>query len=187
MIYVITTNDLSKSGYYVDNDNFQVSLLEEMVKPPKMSVNLKITTFYNQADDVEGFIEEYNEDESDDVYEFIQIPYLFNSIETIIGKIKKFYNDNIDGKLDEDKDDLMVVTVIPGKLGRTIVKDMNTMLRKAKIEVEVMSLYQLFGVSESSEMSKIIKNKLGTEFVYDEDPIFFSYAIYQTLGIGRAD
>ena len=85
------------------------------------------------------------------------------------------------------KSDLMVVTVIPGKLGRTIVKDMNTMLRKAKIEVEVMSLYQLFGVSESSEMSKIIKNKLGTEFVYDEDPIFFSYAIYQTLGIGRAD
>lgn len=187
MIYVLGANDLSKESMFSENGNFQISLLEETINPPKQKVSLKLTLFYNLADDITDIIEEYQEDNSsNDTYEFEQVPYINSAIVNISEKVEEFYEKNVRPFDDEDKPDIMFALAIPGKIGIQIEKDLNKFFHSKKIEIRVMSLYRLFGVTTPEEMTKIIKNKLGTEFIYTDDPLFFTFSIYTAMGIGRA-
>lgn len=189
MIYVLGSNDLSRESMFGENGNFQLSLLEETVRPPRGKISLKITTFYNQADDILNVMEDYGEGivDSGDEYQFEQVPYIDTAVKNISELVKVYYEKNVLPLDEEDRPDVMFALCIAGKIGTKIEMMLNKYFHTNKMEIRVMSLYRLYGASNTEEMTKIMKNKLGTEFIYSDDPLFFTYSAYISMGIGRTE
>ena len=190
MIYVLCSNDISDSKLYKENDNFQCVILEEGRKTAlSMNESLRFNLFYALDEDYEQLLEDYGVSDKDYDYQYTLVAYLHDYIDIVVKKISDYYTENIRDINTDDDDagnvDLMVVSALPGKTGRKLIREINETLRKKNIDITVINLYEMYGCEDITMLTNVLKKRLGTEFIYPEDPFHLAYAIYRTLGIGR--
>ena len=90
----------------------------------------------------------------------------------------------IQSKDEDNKEELLLTSCCDYNWNKQVVKYVNTQLGDYDDQTETtcINLYQYLKVPGMTAMVRMLKNILGTDFIYPEDPVAFGYAVYRILG-----
>lgn len=190
MIHVITSNHVPVKSIRQYNDNFiichhrtELSLLP--FSKTKMKHVFQI--YYQDGIDVD---EEDYKNTVDLNYSFLPVPEITECLDMILQSIMGFYAvekmrvENSDDSADSEEETVVIVACNP-EWNRQTVKYLNEGFKSRKIPVECLDVFRHFRMSNAEKLATMVKNVLGSDFVYADEPISFSYALDRALiGMG---
>lgn len=190
MIHVITSNHIPVKSIRQYNDNFILCHHHtEAVPLPFSKTKMKhIFQIYHQ-DGVDAGEEDYK-NTIDLNYSFFPVPIITECLNMILQSIMGFYAaekmrvENSDDSEDSEEETVVIVACNP-EWNRQVVKYLNDGFKSRKIPVECLDIYRHFSIVNTDKLTAMVKNILGSEFVYADEPISFSYALDRALiGMG---
>lgn len=177
MIIVLASNKLDNPKMYDDNQDFMITALyaerSDVMRDAISYYNNELfNTYYKSGMNMEDVIAEYSpEDDSsddDDEYNFIEKVYISEVIEEIAANISTL-----------EEYDPKIIIAIEGLFGTLVTSKLNKIFRSNSVELEAVNLFQYYKISNLEALTKSVKSSLNTNFIYPEDPISFSYALYK--------
>lgn len=184
MIHVITTNPIYMDKIHDYIENFIICHLYQkpMLPLADRSLGYYFRIYHQDGMDLSDY-EEYL-DEPNFKYEFIPVPTVTTALDQIV---QDLCDSEVDLELDaEDSDyspDELIFAVCGPSLDMTykLCKYLNRMLQEEESEITPMNLYKYLHMTKIEQIAESMKMQLGTDMVYQDDPIAFSYVLNQLM------
>ena len=188
MLHIITSNILPIRNIRSYTDNFVIChLFQKPSNIPYREIKYKYDFHIFHQDEMELETEEYM-NSIDMEFHFIDKPDITQSLDQIIQTLQSLYEKyNCNNNLDEtqqsefDQEDFQVIIACDKNWNRQVFKYIQNKICDVGVDISIIDLYQYFNITNLDKLKSLIQSMLGTEFIYPEDPISFSYALYQTI------
>ncbi|MCM1230279.1 MAG: hypothetical protein NC489_09100 [Ruminococcus flavefaciens] len=184
MIHVVTTNPIDISSIHEYANNFIICHVYQKVMLPladgSMGYHFKI--YHQDGMDLCEY-DEY-ENQPNFKYEFIPVATITEALDHIVEDV---YNSEVDLELDAEDDDSSPDQLILSVCGSTMkltymmCKYMNNQFKEEESESTALNLYKYLRMVKLSQIADSMKMQLGTDMVYEEDPVAFSYVLSQLM------
>lgn len=184
MIHVITTNPIDISSIHNYAENFIIVHLTQKFLMPFADGSLG---YYFKIYHQDGMdLSDYDEylDAPNFKYEFIPVPTITVALDGIAEDI---CNSEIDLELDAEDADMIPDELILATCSSTpmitsmICKYLNNQLKENESDVSALNLYKYLHMVKLSQIADSMKMQLGTEMVYEEDPVAFSFVLNKLM------
>lgn len=183
MLHVITSNPIEVTSLAKYNDNFIiVHLTEKLIAPTadgRKGYHFKI---YHQ----DGMsTDEFDDYETIPGYKYELIPTRsINDAFVAIADDLVEAEDKAESEaaeFDFVPDQIVVACACGKQWNSKAVQYINNEI-SLDAETRVFDIYRYLKITKESQLEAYVKANLQTEFVYPEDPVAYSYALYQVLG-----
>lgn len=182
MVHILTSNAVPIRSIREYNDNFLICHLSTskivVFNPPKTCYNFHL---YHQE---EYDISTEGEYENTDDMKFLSYPVvgITEALDRIASSIIHEVESIPPQAGEDDIPDEHIIAVACGyNWTPQVVKYLNTRFAEAECDLKCLNLYQYMKVVDIQKMANIVKQSLGSEFVYPEDPIAFSFSIHKAM------
>lgn len=184
MIHLVTTNPIAISNIHEYVDNFVICHLfqEPMLPLADMSLGYHFKIYHQDGMDLSEY-EEYL-DEPNFKYEFIPVATLTEALDHIIQDV---CDSEIDSELDAEESDsspdqlTLAVCGFNLRLTYLVCKYLNRGLKEEESEMDTLNLYKYLQMTKLSKIADSMKMQLGTDMIYEEDPVAFSFVLNQLI------
>lgn len=178
MINIITSNIIPITSIKRYNNDFMFCHhYKRRVLLPFNETKVKhIFQIFHQTDmdcDVESYT---NSTELE--FNFIQKPTMLECLDDIASALCEQFDHQKD---DDNPEEIMIVVACDISWNNQVVSYLNKALQSRGIDTTCLNLYQYLRIADYDKIKTMMKNILGSEFIYPEDPISFSYAIDRAL------
>lgn len=174
MIHIITSNHVPVTSikHYVDNFMI-VHHYKRQILLPYSDPKLKhIFQTYIQTE------MDYPEDEFEDTAQFEfhihEMSTMIESIDQIILAIYDQWKKIKDSGSDEDT---MIICACVPEWNTSLCSYMNKIMHSKGMDTTCLNWYQALHAPSIESMKNIMTNRLGTKFIYPDEPVSFAYAI----------
>lgn len=179
MIQILTSNKiLSKSiKSYVDNFIFCFlhTKYQYPMNPPKLIYQFDI--FYQ--DGMEFDQDDYSNTDTM-IFKFHPVNAITTALEEISSMIVDLELDN--EEQDEDlQEDNQFCVCCDYLTNQQIVQYLNHQFNELDSDTTCLNLYQYLKITDTEKLVHLVKMVLSTDFVYPDEPISFSYALYKAI------
>lgn len=179
MIFIVTSNLIDVSSIKDIQDGYVISLLRDS-KNLVMVSNPTVYQYhlYSQGDMMLSDI--YQSDET--------LRFQFDTVSSfseVIEEISRQIYEKEKSELSKDEDvreDITVIVCCNYPWNRQMVRALNQELSDIGSDIECLDLYKYLKVGSMDRMVQGLKGMLNTDHVYPDDPVAFSYALYQVVG-----
>lgn len=186
MLHIITSNAVPVRNIKEYNDNFVIChLFQKEMNAPFSRMKMKYDFHVFHQDEMEFDQEEYM-NSADMEFHFNSEPDITESLKAIIQTIDS-YNEKYNGKDGEDEDnpeEFQVIVACNKQWNKQVVKYLRQRFHDKGLDITPLDIYEYFGIVNMDKLKNMIQSALGSEFVYPEDPVSFSYALYMTFAGG---
>lgn len=186
MLHIITSNAVPVKNIKEYNDNFVIChLFQKEMNAPFSRMKMKYDFHVFHQDEMEFDQEEYM-NSADMEFHFNPEPDITESLKAIIQTIDS-YNEKYNGKDGEDEDnpeEFQVIVACNKQWNKQVVKYLRQRFHDKGLDITPLDIYEYFGIVNIDKLKNMIQSALGSEFVYPEDPVSFSYALYMTFAGG---
>lgn len=181
MIHVITSNDMQIKSINKYADNFVIvhMFTKELYVGIKPITKFIFNVYHKdgfELDDIEDITGSDYVTSSQYEYNFIPVagitPALDNISETIINN----YPED-----EDDANDMHVALATRNPYSGQIRKYLNEIFTEHELDIQVLDMLRYMGMVNLDRLTNSIKTILSTDFVYQDDPISYSYSVYLAL------
>lgn len=184
MIHILTTNPMDMRTIHENIENFVLCHVYQkpMLPYADKSMGYVFKVYHQDGMDLSEYDEYLNEPNFS--YEFIPVPAVTVALESIM---KDICDSEIDLELDGEDNDcspdelIFAVCGSSSKLTSMICKYLNTQFQENDSEVVTMNLYKYMHRTKIDQIADIMKMQLNTTMVYEEDPVAFSFVLFQLI------
>lgn len=185
MLHVITSNHIPINNIKTYTDNFVLThLYQKSIGVPTRIPRTKLSFNTYHQPEMELDQESYR-NTVDMEFHFNEYPDLTQSITQIAEVIMSSYKKTNITSDDENAEDLseeyQVIIACDKHWNQQVVKYINTIFEENGVDITAMNLYTYYNIINYDKLKTMIQSVLNSEFIYPDDPISFSYALYQFL------
>lgn len=184
MLFIITSNIIPVKSIRDYNDNFILTqLFQKELAGPFAKVRMKYDFHIFRQDEMEL--------EQDEYMNSVDMEFHFNPIGTIAQALDSMvetievYNEKYNGNNGEDEDNpeqFQVVVACDKSWNNQVVRYLRDAFHEKGLDIEPLNLFTYFNIVNYDKLKTMIQSVVGSEFIYPEDPISFSYALWQVFG-----
>ena len=172
MIHVITTNEIDINSIHDYVDNFVIVHLQAQdiyagVKP--------ITKYIFDVYHKDGM--KFDDDEYESSSTFV---YNFHPMQGIVPTLNAI-SSTVESAPENDYDDTHVALATTHVLSPKFRKYLDEKFTEDEVDVKVLDLLQYMHMPRLEYLTRSVKSILNSEFVYQDDPIAYSYAVYMAI------
>lgn len=178
MYHVITTDDNNFRSIKEYNDDFTICHLHlfnlPIYFPPRTGY---IFDVYCQSEKDYGY-----ESDNEMKYNIIESPAITTVLDSICENIAGDYNkylQNLDA--DDVPDESVIVIASSITWNPQIVRYMNSKFSDLDTDLIALDIFKMYNIVSRPRFTNIVKQSLGSEFVYPDDAVAFSYAVMQLI------
>ena len=183
MLHIITSNIIPVKNIKDYNDNFiLVHLFQKEVPGPYSIPRMKFDFHIFHQDEMELEQDEYL-NTSDMEFHFNPEGDITQSLDQIVQTLDT-WNEKYNGNDDTDQsnpEEFQIVVACDKSWNKQVVKYLKQKFHDTGLDMEPLDLFKFFGIVEYDKLKEMLKSNLGTEFIYPEEPISFSYALFKTF------
>lgn len=184
MIHVITTNPMYMSTIHENIENFIICHLYQKLMLPLSdgSMGYYFRIYHQDGMDLSEYDEYLNEPNME--YEFIPVPTVTTALDMITQTLCDSEVDlELDAEETEDRPDEMIVCTCGSSLDMTykICKYLNRSLQEEESDIQTLNLFTHMHMTKIEQIANSMKMRLDTEMIYEDDPVAFSYVLYQLM------
>ena len=180
MIYLLTSNILPIRSIREYNDNFIISLLH--VVPFAPLTNGKMKYVYDIFHQSEMEMDDQYTNQTDIEFHLHPVATIEEALVSISQQIKGT-EEMIQSRDEDSQEELVFGVCCDYAWNGQVVKYLNNLFGEMdNCEIQCLNLYTYLKIPSVEAMSRTLKNSLGTEFVYPEEPVAFGYALHTAIG-----
>ena len=185
MIHVITSNPITVKSIYDYTQNFIICDCSETSYPPYQELGYKVEIYYADGMDTSDFDQYVDEN----LIRYTQIPIV--SIQSAADEIaNKLIQEVSAASGTKDvrtggapaAENTQLVVACSYQWNHKLVRYIEDKLAAAKVDVDILDIYRYMKFPSDEKLSTYVKAALGTEFIYPDDPVQYSYALMLVVG-----
>lgn len=187
MIHVITSNIIPISSIKDYNDNFIIShlVMEPIIPLAEDGYHYRV---YHQS---EMSIDQYSAHDNFR-FDYTETPDITNALDLITstitasiisGSASDTQTTSQEGARppEDDDEEVMVLVACDYNWNSQVVDYLNEKFAEESSDVTCLDIYEYLNDIDTEKLVQTLKQTLGTEFIYPEEPVSFGYAIHEAL------
>lgn len=181
MLHIITSNHIPINNIKTYTNNFVLThLYRRNIPIPTKIPRTKLSFNIFHQPEMELDQDSYR-DTVDMEFHFNECPDLTSSFDQIGESICSQYEKCFVADTDDSPEEFQIILACDKTWNQQGVKYLNSFFKEKGLDISVMNLYTYYGIVNYDKLKTLIQSVLNSEFIYPDDPISFSYALYQFI------